>query len=385
MNIITGLQPTGGLHIGNFFGAIRPLVSASNNLSSDDNIFFMVANLHAITAEMNYDTYYQQVIDNLKLYIASGLDVTKTNINIFRQHTISQHAELAWCLSCFTYFGEMSRMTQFKDKSAQNATNINVGLFSYPILMAADILLYNAKYVPVGEDQRQHLELARNIAIRFNNKFKDRNGGQDIFVVPETMEKQLEYFKQDNSLRIRSLVDPTKKMSKSAVETKSKILMTDSREVIVKKVMSATTDLLGSIDFDIENQTGISNLLTILATVRNQPIATVISEFKGQDRYGDFKKVVAAEVADFVTNIQQKVSKVSEEEVMAVVKAGEERAKKIAAKTLSTVHTMLGLEKSNNKIICSTKFFQQEIAAVVKKKINILMNFGRYLPTFQKR
>ncbi|MDD3035903.1 MAG: tryptophan--tRNA ligase, partial [Candidatus Saccharimonadaceae bacterium] len=296
--ILTGIRSNEEPTLGNYLGAIAPMVEMQRKYAGEYQINMFVPDLHSFTTPIDYDKLYDNTLDNLKYFIASGLDLKNKNTYLYRQSYIPAHSELTWILDCFTYVGEMNRMTQFKEKSSQlriasyektleelskkypnetlsnvinsiEASNkassgVSVGLFNYPVLMAADILLYGAKYVPVGEDQFQHLEIARDIAIRFNNKFGD------IFVVPEPTKVQSEFIKRDKGLRIRNLVDPTKKMSKSDVDDKSKILLIDSPELASKKIMSATTDSVGCINFDWDNQPGVSNLLQILAILTNR-------------------------------------------------------------------------------------------------------------------
>jgi tryptophanyl-tRNA synthetase len=339
-NIITGLQVTGGLHIGNYFGSIKPMALKSSTVEDQNNMFLMVADLHSLTAEIDYNNFYEEIITSIKIYLASGYAASKSNINLFRQSHVLAHSQLNWYLSCFAYFGELSRMTQFKDKSNQNETNINLGLFAYPVLMTADILLYDAEYVPVGEDQRQHIELARNLSIRINNKFK-----QEIFTVPLTVEKQLEYFKQVRQLRIRSLVDPMKKMSKSSSDLKSKILLFDTPEIATKKIMSATTDLLESINYNWETQPGISNLMDIMSLTSGRDLDEIIKTYSGQTRYGDFKKDVAKAVCEFLIDFQAKFNQIDDEMVKSALEKGEENANNLANRTLLRFEKALGLRK----------------------------------------
>jgi tryptophanyl-tRNA synthetase len=342
MNILTGLQPTGALHIGNYFGAIMPMADKSRKLQAEDNMYMMAADLHALTIELDYTKFYDQIIQNLKLYIASGFAVDKPNVNLFRQSFVPAHSELAWLLSCFSYFGEMSRMTQFKDKSSQHGNNINVGLLSYPILMAADILLYDALYVPVGEDQQQHIELARNLAIRLNNKFNPQIS-KDLFVVPESYDKQNQFFALEKPLRIKSLTDPTKKMSKSSPDTKSKLLLSDVPTDGAKKIMGATTDTLGQINYNPESQPGITNLMDILGLITDTDIEQVKKEWTGNTRYGDFKKHVAGAVEAFLVNLQSNLSNVTNQDVELALKKGETNANIKANQTLLRVQKTLGL------------------------------------------
>ena len=196
-NILTGLQATGTLHIGNYFGSIKQLIQKSNNLKAEDNIYLFVPDLHSLTIDIDHSKFYDAVLDNIRIYLASGLDTSKPNICTFRQSRVPAHSQMQWFLSCYAYFGQISKMTQFKDKSQDNNQNINVGLFTYPILMAGDIFLYDAEYVPIGQDQTQHLELARDLAIRFNNKF-----GESIITVPKSTKEQNLYFGMEKPLNI---------------------------------------------------------------------------------------------------------------------------------------------------------------------------------------
>ena len=232
----------------------------------------------------------------MRIWLASGLPVNKKNVFVYRQSFIPAHSELTIILNCFTGFGELKRMTQFKDKSASlGKERVSAGLFDYPVLMAADILLYNAKWVPIGEDQSQHIEFTREIAMRMNNKFGK------LFVVPETPKRQFEKFSNGEPLRIKDLLDPTKKMSKSDKTGKGVIYLIDDPSIAYKKVISTTTDSLARISYDPEKQPGISNLLQILALLKNQPLQKIVDEYEGQESYGDFKKTVASEVKSFLT------------------------------------------------------------------------------------
>ena len=336
MNIITGLQANSDLHIGNYFGAIQPMVASYLKMSDKDNFFYFVPNLHSFTSPIDHTKLYNNTLNNIKTLIVSGVDYNDPKVHLFRQSRVSEHAELAWALQCFTYYGEASRMTQFKDKSGKH-DNFSVGLLTYPVLMAADILLYDCDYVPVGLDQQQHIELTRDIAIRFNNKFGD------IFTPPKEWTKQLQYLNRTKGLKILSLADPTKKMSKSNNDPKGCVFMTDSPEEVVKKVMSASTDSLASIDYDPINQAGITNLLTVLACVRKVEVEVVTEEFKGQNRYGDFKKIVAQELSTCIQEFQTKFNKVTNQELESILEESEKKVKLIASKKLSKVYQVLGL------------------------------------------
>ena len=339
-NILTGLQATGTLHIGNYFGSIKQLIQKSNNLNPEDNIYLFVPDLHSLTIDIDHDSFYEAVLDNIRIYLASGLDTNKPNICTFRQSRVPAHAQMQWFLSCYAYFGQISKMTQFKDKSQDNNQNINVGLFTYPILMAGDIFLYDAEYVPIGQDQTQHLELARDLAIRFNNKFN-----LPVFTVPKSTKEQNLYFGMEKPLNILSLTDPTKKMSKSSPDQNSKILLTDSVQITTKKIMSSTTDSLQSINWDWENQPGITNLLQILILVSGQTKEEIMAIWQGCTRYGDLKKAVASQVCIFLEEFQIKYNSITDEDIINAVEKGEKVANKQAELVLTRVKKALGLIK----------------------------------------
>lgn len=374
--ILTGIRSNEEPTLGNYLGAIAPMVEMQRKYAGEYQINMFVPDLHSFTTPIDYDKLYDNTLDNLKYFIASGLDLKNKNTYLYRQSYIPAHSELTWILDCFTYVGEMNRMTQFKEKSSQlriasyektleelskkypnetlsnvinsiEASNkassgVSVGLFNYPVLMAADILLYGAKYVPVGEDQFQHLEIARDIAIRFNNKFGD------IFVVPEPTKVQSEFIKRDKGLRIRNLVDPTKKMSKSDVDDKSKILLIDSPELASKKIISATTDSVGCINFDWDNQPGVSNLLQILAILTNRDQTEVNLEWVGVDNYGLFKKVVAKAVSDFLIGFQSRLRKISDKDLLSKLEQSERDLTPIANSTLFKAQQAVGLRPKGN-------------------------------------
>ena len=227
--ILTGIRSNEEPTLGNYLGAFAPMVEMQRKYAGEYQVNMFVPDLHSFTTPIDHSSLYQNTLHNLKYFIAAGLDINNPDTFIYRQSYISAHSELTWILDCFTYVGEMQRMTQFKDKSTEPNASVTMGLMNYPVLMAADILLYNARYVPVGEDQFQHLEITRDIAERFNNKFGE------IFVVPEDTRHQTSFIQRDSGLRIRSLTDPTKKMSKSSDDEKSKILLSDSPEAARKK------------------------------------------------------------------------------------------------------------------------------------------------------
>ena len=336
--ILTGLRANSQFTLGNYLGGIKQMVALANAKSADYQINFFMPDLHSITVELDYSNLQKQIFSCLKQYVAAGLDLSNTNIFIYRQSKISAHSELAWIFQCFSGFGELSRMVEFKDKSqAIGADRVSAGLFSYPALMAADILLYDAKWVPVGDDQRQHIEFTRNIASRFNNKFGD------LFTVPESTKKQTEFLGLEAPLRIRSLKNPTKKMSKSVVDPAGTILLTDKPSEAAKKVMSATTDSFGEISYDFELRPGVSNLLQILAHLSGKTIDDTVREWRGKSSYGELKKATASAVEQFLTGFQQRVEQVDEEQLRIKLETSEKAMLEFANKKLQLVQTAVGL------------------------------------------
>ena len=261
--ILSGIQATGNLTLGNYIGALKNFVK----MQDDFDCNYMIANMHALTVRRDPEELRENTLKVLATYIAAGIDPKKSTI--FVQSQVHEHAELGWVLDCYTYMGELSRMTQFKDKSAKHADNINAGLFTYPSLMAGDILLYQADIVPVGEDQKQHLEITRDLAERFNKIYGD------TFKVPEP-------YIAKSGARIMGLQDPTSKMSKSSTIPNDTILLIDTPEEIMKKVKKAITDSEGIVKFDVENKPGVSNLMTIYSVIKNISIEDVEKEFEGK-------------------------------------------------------------------------------------------------------
>ena len=335
--ILTGIRSNEEPTLGNYLGAFLPMVEMQKQYAGKYQINMFVPDLHSFTTPIDHGALYANTLHNLKYFIAAGLDINNSDTFIYRQSYIPAHSELTWILDCFTYVGEMQRMTQFKEKSDEHHASVTMGLMNYPVLMAADVLLYNAKYVPVGEDQFQHLEIMRDIAMRFNNKFGE------VFVVPEDTKAQTSFMRRDNGLRIRSLTDPSKKMSKSSDDEKSKILLSDAPDAAVKKIMSATTDSLGSIHFDWENQPGITSLLQILALLTGREQAEVNAEWEGKERYGDFKKEVAGAVHDFLTDFQEKYRATSDEALLETLERSEATMRPIAEATLLRAQQAVGL------------------------------------------
>ncbi|MEG0826038.1 MAG: tryptophan--tRNA ligase [Bacilli bacterium] len=283
--ILTGLQPTGTITLGNYIGAIKQMVKYQNMYDS----YIFVADLHAITVSQDKECFGENIQSLLALYLACGIDSTKNKI--FIQSENEYHTNISWLLECNTYFGELSRMTQFKEKSKKN-TNFSSGLFTYPVLMAADILAYDIDYVPVGIDQKQHVELARDIALRFNNKYGT------TFVIPEPLISK-------EGTKIMDLIDPTKKMSKSSKNPKGVIRLLDSPNDIRKKIMGATTDSDMVVKFDVENKPGISNLINIYSSLTDKSIEMIEEEFINRN-YGEFKKNVADVVIELTSKIQSR-------------------------------------------------------------------------------
>ena len=321
--VFSGIQPTGNLHLGNYLGAILNWV---RNQENNDNIFCIV-DLHAITVPKDPKDLQKRIIDTAKVYLAAGIDPTKSSI--FVQSSRPEHSELAWILNNFAYFGEMNRMTQFKDKS-EESSNVSIGLFDYPVLMAADILLYNTDEVPVGDDQKQHVEICRDIAERVNKRY-----GKKIFVIPRPVI-------QKESARIMSLTNPTSKMSKSDINDGGRINITDPPAVIRKKFARAITDSSSEVKFDITNKPGISNLLNILSAITKKPISILEREYAGEN-YGKFKSDIAESVIELFLPIQEKFDKLEDEEVIKTLIAGADKVAPTAIETLSRVRKTIGL------------------------------------------
>lgn len=339
--ILTGIRSNEEPTLGNYLGAFVPMVQLQQHYAGHYQLNMFVPDLHSFTTPIDHTTLYENTLTNLKYFIAAGLDITDEHTFLYRQSFIPAHSELTWILDCFTGFGEMSRMTQFKEKSADNSSNVTVGLFNYPVLMAADILLYNARWVPVGEDQFQHLEITRDIALRMNHKFGE------LFTVPEPTAKQTAFIQRDTGLRIRSLTNPEKKMSKSSTDQKSKINLADTPAQARKKIMAATTDSLGVINFDWQRQPGITNLLQLLAILTNRPQAEVNTEWVGQTQYGPLKRAVAEAVATFLTDFQTRLADISDETLLATLERSERAMNEVASITLLRVQKAVGLRSTS--------------------------------------
>lgn len=379
--ILTGVRANNNIHIGNYFGAILPIINMAKRRSDEYDINLFIPDLHSFTTPIDHSKLYDSILNNARVYTAAGLPLDSSSIHLYRQSRIPAHSELAWILDCFTGFGEMSRMTQFKDKSgkllsegrsidppvseknselvwneakwASEHSRVSVGLFNYPVLMAADILLYGATYVPVGDDQTQHLEFTRDIAERMNRKFGERMDYckfVDLFIVPKPVIQQHQFFGKDQGLRIKDLVNPAKKMSKSDESGKGIIFLSDDPKSAHKKIMSATTDSIGKVQYDKENQPGISNLLEILTLVRQDAgrkvtLEQTANEYFGMDRYGDFKRIVADEVAEFLENFQNRLAAVDERAIEEKLASSEKDMNVVANETLYRVQKAVGLRK----------------------------------------
>jgi tryptophanyl-tRNA synthetase len=324
LRVFSGVQPTGSIHIGNYLGALKQFV----DLQASGEGIYCIVDLHAITLPKDPAELRDSILDVAALYLAVGIDPKKSIV--FVQSDVPGHAELSWILMCNSYTGELSRMTQFKDKSRGNES-APTGLFAYPVLMAADILLYDSDVVPVGHDQKQHIELTRDIAIRVNNKY-----GEDTFVVPEGR------FLKDGA-RIMALDDPTSKMSKSAENPHSLISLLDDEAKIKKSIMRATTDSDGEIRFDPEAKPGVSNLLTIYGAFTGKSVEEAGREWAGRG-YGDFKKAIVEVTIDALGPIQRSYAEIrSSGELKEILKDGAERAGAIAGQVMLRVKDRFGL------------------------------------------
>lgn len=344
--ILTGVRANNDLHIGNYFGAMLPMIDMAKSRSDEYDIHMFIPDLHSFTTPIDHATLHESIMNNARVYAAAGLPLDNPSIHLYRQSYVPAHSELTVLLNNFVGMGEMERMTQYKDKSAKlSGDRVSVGLFDYPVLMTSDILLYNAKYIPVGDDQTQHLEITRDIAERMNSRFGE------LFTVPEPVAKQHEFFgssrgsdkKVQQGLRIKDLVDPSRKMSKSDETGKGVIFLSDTPEEARKKIMSATTDDKASVNYDTITQPGISNLIDILALLRGTSPQEVETEFKGMERYGDFKSIVADEMAGFLTNFQSRLASLDDTTILTKLSESERVMNDRANTTLLRVQKAIGL------------------------------------------
>ncbi|WQU89334.1 tryptophan--tRNA ligase [Helicobacter pylori] len=320
--VFSGIQPTGQIHLGNYLGAIKHWVELQDEYEN----LFCVVNSHAITLPIEPIFLKSQTYELIKLLLACGIDPNQSGL--FIQSEVDEHPALAWLLDCQVSMGEMQRMTQFKDKSLKNPKSVNVGLFNYPILMASDILLYQSDLVPVGEDQKQHLELTRNVAEKFNRDFGD------CFKVPEPLIAKV-------GARVMGLDDPKVKMSKSHKGANHAIFLLDEPDVIVKKIKKAATDSIGVIEFD-ETREGVFNLLNIYMLLSDESPEKIEERFKNKG-YGDFKKELAEVVIQSLKPIQERYREISDDEVKAVLNCGAEKARPLARATYQKAKELMGL------------------------------------------
>ena len=327
--VLSGIQPTGNLHLGNYLGAIKNFVSMQNSYEC----FYMLADLHAITIRVEPKDLKENILSTAAAFLASGLD-EKKNI-IFSQSSVRAHSELSWILNCTARVGWLNRMTQFKEKAGSNKEKASVGLYTYPVLMAADILVYQATHVPVGEDQKQHLELCRDIAIKFNNDY-----GKDFFNIPEPIIP-------DISARVMSLRDGLKKMSKSDESDLSRINLTDSKEQIVQKIKKAKTDS-EPINEDIFNEKSkrfeAQNLISIYADLKSESNEKILSQFEGKN-FSEFKKDFTDLLIEYISPISDKIDllRKNEDHLLKILKDGKEKASNVADKTMKDVKNIIGL------------------------------------------
>ncbi len=323
--LFSAVQPSGAITIGNYIGAIRNFVK----LQGEYDCIYAVADLHAITVRQDPAALRRNTLELMALFIACGIDPEKSVL--FVQSHVPAHCELTWVLNTITYPGELSRMTQFKDKSARHADNVNMGLMDYPVLMVSDILLYQAALVPVGEDQKQHLELTRDLAIRFNNRYGA------TFTVPEP------YILKDSGARVMSLADPSRKMSKSDENPNAFVTMSDDKDTIIRKFKRAVTDSDSVVRYAPEEKPGISNLLTIYHAFTGKSLAESERDFAGKG-YGDFKLAVGEVVADALAPIRAEQTRLlaDKEYLRSVMKAGSESAARMARRTLSKAYRKVG-------------------------------------------
>jgi len=383
--ILTGLRTNAGYHLGNYLGAILPMVRLQQEHLGEYQVNMFAPDLHSFTGDTDHTSLCEQTMSNLKVFVAAGMPIDNPDFYMYRQSFVSAHSELTVILNNFAYFGEMSRMTQFKDKSNiqdihsrlnsrineleilqkdkdvdyltgsykqakseyaflrslikddSQSQNTSIGLFDYPVLMAADILLYGAKYIPLGDDQKQHLELTRGLGIRMNNKFGE------LFTVPEDWKKQLEFSHRLEGARIRSLRNPEKKMSKSVEDPSGTIQLTDTPEEASKKVKSAETDSVGVINWDWDKQPGITNLLQIYELLSGKSHKDVLTEWTGRERYGDLKTATAEQVSLFLTTFQASLAQVDSSKLLAKLEESESAMNDVANQTLLKVQKAVGL------------------------------------------
>lgn len=337
--ILTGIRANNDLTIGNYFGALMPIIDMAKRRSGEFQVNLMMADLHSFSTPTDHSQLHKQITENIRLFVAAGLPVDNDDIRLFRESFVPAHSELAHILDCFTGVGEMMRMTQYKDKSSKiGADRVSVALLNYPPLMAADVLLYQTSYVPVGEDQTQHLEYIRDIAERLNNKFEEA-----LFTIPKPVREQHEFFGKDQGLRIKDLQDPTKKMSKSDDTGKGVIFLSEDPKSAAKKIHSATTDSFGKIDIDNQDQAGIRNLMQILSLATGNSFDKIKEHYTGQTQYGPLKIDTAVAVSELLTDLQARLAQVDDAAIQAKLESSEATMREIAGQTLLKVQKAVGL------------------------------------------
>lgn len=337
--ILTGLRANNDLHVGHVFGAMLPIIDIAKRFAGKYQVNMFIPDLHSFTTPINHSKLQEQILNNLRAFVAMGLPIDNDEVHIYRQSYIPAHSELTVIMNNFTGMGEMERMTQFKDKSAKLGTErVSVGLFDYPVLMACDILLYGATYVPVGDDQSQHIEITRDLGERLNARF-----GQNLLSVPKTVKEQHEFFGKDQGLRIKDLADPSKKMSKSDETGKGVIFLNDTPETARKKIMGATTDSVGVVNYDLNKQPGISNLLQLHALLTGKSLEEIIDSHKGTTNYGALKLETAEQVVNFLTGFQSELDKVDDQKLFSRLKQSEAAMNQAANATLLRVQKAVGL------------------------------------------
>ena len=342
--VLTGLRTNGEYHLGNYLGALLPILQLveKKQAGGQYRINLFAPDLHSFTTPVDHAGLYRQTMANLRLFVAAGVPLDDPGINLYRQSRIPAHSELTWILSNFSGFGDLGRMVEFKEKAAAlgSEERIKVGLFTYPILMAADILLYDAKWVPVGDDQRQHLEFCRRLAKSFNQQFQ-----ADIFTVPADFAAQQAWLGRAEAPRIRSLRRPEQKMSKSIEDPGGTIMLSDSAEAATKKIMAAETDNLAKIGFDWQTRPGITNLLTILAALTGREQAKVNRDWQGQGDYKALKLAVVEAVVETLQRLQTSLATVDDRALADHLQAREADLGKMAAAKLLTVQQAIGLRE----------------------------------------
>ena len=340
--VLTGLRTNGEYHLGNYIGALLPMLQFLERRKAENlQINLFAPDLHSFTTPVDFRGLYKQTMSNLCLFVAAGIPLDDDDVNLYRQSHIAAHSELTWILSNFAGFGDLSRMIEFKEKATRlGEESISSGLFIYPVLMAADILLYDAKWVPTGDEQRQHLEFCRRLAKSFNQRFES-----EIFLIPATFAQQQAMLGRQQAPRIRSLRHPEKKMSKSVADEKGIILLSDSEQAVSLKVMAATTDNLARIEYDWQNQPGISNLLTILAALTSSTQEEINRTWQGSSDYKALKMAVIEAINSTLLKLQAELSQVAEHTLLEHLKDRENRLSILAQQKLELVQRAVGLRQ----------------------------------------